>query len=177
MNITINDEYFNISNIFFNEVINNKTNYKFIKILYSDENILLSEVTILLNINNKINISNFYNNKILYYNTNSNKKNMLNIFKIEQEILDKYNSSKTPLYALYNTLKSGSIIFSTNNNMSCNDYSDDSDESLDCDDSLESLESLDSHESIKPDDFYLLRILGIWENSNNYGLTYKIVRV
>jgi hypothetical protein len=65
---------------------------------------------------------------------------------IEEDMLKKYRTTKTPSYKIYDQIKSGYIkVFSDVTNRQNNSF--------------------------------ILKISGIWETQNNYGLTYKFIKV
>lgn len=150
MNIVVTHNQFNSNNIYFNDPIQNTVmdNSKFIKLIYSNENIMLNGVFLLLNIKTINKETYFKKIKISYdINSNINRELLTNIYKIEKNILLKYKCSKNPRYILYDTLNTGVIkIFPNIDN-----------------------DIYNSNNS------FILKISGIWEDDNEYGLTYKIL--
>jgi hypothetical protein len=150
MNIVITHNQYNNNNIYFNEPIQNTImdNSKFIKILYSNENIMLNGIFLLMPIKNNI-CENYFKKIKVSYDINYNREILLHIYNIEHNILSKYKCIKSPRYTLYETLHLGVLkIFPpviSNDNL----FSQDTD--------------------------FILKISGIWENENEYGLTYKIL--
>ena len=148
MNIVFTNDQFNISNVYFNEPIQNTVmeNSKFIKIIYSNELIILNGLFLLLNLKN-INKDNYFKKIKIQYDFNTNKEVLQQIYEIENNILNKYNTPKNPRKILYETLNTGTIkIFPYNEN-----------------------------DLTKINNFFLLKISGIWEDEYEYGLTYKIL--
>lgn len=150
MNIVVTHNQFNNNNIYFSEPVQNTVmdNSKFIKLIYSNENIMLNGVFLLLNIKTINKETYFKKIKISYdINNNINREILTNIYKIEKNILLKYKCSKNPRYILYDTLNTGVIkIFPNIDN-----------------------DIYNSNNS------FILKISGIWEDDNEYGLTYKIL--
>jgi hypothetical protein len=88
-----------------------------------------------------------YNKNILYYNIEKNTQPINSIKKIEKIILKKYNSSKTPSYNLSELLDGGVIRLFT-----------------------------DLTEKKKVVNI-ILKISGLWEDDETYGVTYKFFSV
>jgi len=150
MNIVLTHNQFNSNNIYFNEPIQNTVmdNSRFIKLIYSNENIMLNGIFLLLNIKIINKETYFKKIKISYDISNSiNKEILMNIYKIEHNILLKYKSTKKPRSIVYETLNSGVIKIFPNIDKDLNN----------------------SNNS------FILKISGIWEDDNEYGLTYKIL--
>jgi len=150
MNIVLTHNQFNSNNIYFNEPIQNTVmdNSRFIKLIYSNENIMLNGIFLLLNIKIINKETYFKKIKISYDISNSiNKEILMNIYKIEHNILLKYKSTKKPRSIVHETLNSGVIKIFPNIDKDLNN----------------------SNNS------FILKISGIWEDDNEYGLTYKIL--
>lgn len=150
MNIVVTHNQFNNNNIYFSEPVQNTVmdNSKFIKLIYSNENIMLNGVFLLLNIKTINKETYFKKIKISYdINNNINREILTNIYKIEKNILLKYKCSKNPRYILYDTLNTGVIKIFPN-----------------IDNDIYNLKNS-----------FILKISGIWEDDNEYGLTYKIL--
>ena len=150
MNIVLTHNQFNSNNIYFNEPIQNTVmdNSRFIKLIYSNENIMLNGIFLLLNIKIINKETYFKKIKISYDISNSiNKEILMNIYKIEHNILLKYKSTKKPRSIVYETLNSGVIKIFPNIDKDLNN----------------------SNNS------FILKISGIWEDDKEYGLTYKIL--
>jgi hypothetical protein len=88
-----------------------------------------------------------YNKNILYYNIEKNTEAINSIKKIEKTILKKYNSFKNPSYNLSELLDGGVIRLFT--------------------DSIEKKKVLN----------IILKISGLWEDDETYGVTYKFFSV
>jgi hypothetical protein len=93
------------------------------------------------------NIERQYNKNILYYNIEKNTKAISSIKKIEKIILKKYNSLKTPSYNLSELLDGGVIRLFT--------------------DLMEKKKVIN----------IILKISGLWEDDETYGVTYKFFSV
>jgi len=148
MNIVLTEQMFNSNHIYFIEPVVNTVmdNSQFIKIMYSDQNIILNSVYLLL----KLKITNIdqYFKKIKYViDTNHDKMILNRIFQIEEEILEKYNCKKKKKYTISEALSSGNIkifptLYTETNKKKC---------------------------------MFILKISGMWENETDYGLTYKLL--
>ena len=111
MNIVLTKHQFNKKNIYFYEPIENTIieNSKFIKIIYSNEHLILNGLFILLNLNIK-NIENYFKKVKLNYDIQENKDILYNIYQIEREILNSYEKScKKKIYNIFETLNTGYI--------------------------------------------------------------------
>ena len=93
------------------------------------------------------NIERQYNKNILYYNIEKNIEAVSGIKKIEKIILKKYNSIKIPSYNLSELIDGGVIRLFT-----------------------------DFNEKKKVTNI-ILKISGLWENDETYGVTYKFFSV
>ena len=88
-----------------------------------------------------------YNKNILYYNIEKNIQAINSIKKIEKTILKKYNSFKNPSYNLSELIDGGVIRLFT--------------------DSVEKKKVMN----------IILKISGLWEDDETYGVTYKFFSV
>jgi len=116
--LTINDV--NIDKIYYFDPIHNTimNNSKFIKIIYSDENIMLNGIYILLSLN--ITSAEHYYNKIKlsYDNTIDNTNILKSLYNIEHNILRKYKSEKRARNILQETFSVGQIkLYPSNENI------------------------------------------------------------
>lgn len=146
MNLVKNINQYNDNNLFFCEPIKNNimNDGIFIRILYSNENIVLNGIYLLINIYD-IACEKYYNKYKCSFNVLNNKDIIDNLKLIEEEILKKYKTTKIPFYKISEQLNSGYIKI----------YSD---------------------TGIKQSGLFILKISGIWETQENYGLTYKFVK-
>jgi hypothetical protein len=147
MNLVKNIEQYDENGIFFCEPIKNNimNDGNFIRILYSNRNLVLNGVYINL-LFNDLTIEKHYNKFKCIFNTNLYKKIITDIKIIEENILAKLNVvNKIPQFKIYEQLNNGSIkIF--------------------CDSIPKSNSS------------FILKISGIWETHDQYGLTYKFTK-
>ena len=123
MNVILTQDEYDISHIYYNEPIQNTVmnNSKFIKMIYSNEYIILNGVYLLLNFK----------------------------FEVEENILNKYPSLKKPKKIIYDTMITGAIKLFPND-----------------------IDDLNNGKNS-----FILKISGIWEDQNEYGLTYKIISI
>jgi hypothetical protein len=149
MNVILTHKQFNKNHIYFYEPIENTImdNSKFIKLVYSTEDITVNGIYLLMNIT--ITSKENYFKKIKYnFELNSNKELLSDLFRIEQEILMKYDTpKKTKKLNIYESL-----------NTCC-------------------LKIYPSSECKKSSNNFILKISGVWENEREYGLTFKILSV
>lgn len=125
-----------------NNIMNEGT---FIKILYSNENISLNGIYLLIDICDIV-CEKYYNKYKCSFNILNNKDIINNLKLIEEEILKKYNTTKIPCYKIYEQIKCGYI-------------------------------KMYSIIGIKQTSSFVLKISGIWETPQNYGLTYKFINL
>lgn len=151
MNIVEEIKNYSINNIYFLDQIKNTVldNSYFIRILYSNSDLILNGLYLNIKFNDVTLINN--NNKVKYTIKVSNNIEVLNFIRnLEQDILDKYCISKKKNYKIIDQLNSG-VIKIINNNYT-------------------SVSSLD-------DNNYILKISGLWETPTEYGLTYKFINI
>jgi hypothetical protein len=147
MNLVKTINQYDNKNLFFCEPIKNNimNEGNFIRIIYSTPNIVLNGIYLLVDLYD-ITCEKYYNKYKCCFNVSNNKDIIDNLKIIEEEILKKYKTNKTPLFKIYEQIKTGYIkIFSdVGNNQKCS---------------------------------FILKISGIWEIQQNYGLTYKFIRI
>jgi hypothetical protein len=148
MNVVLREDQYNIANIYFSEAIQNiiMENSSFIKLIYSNHNIMTTGLFLLVELKNTSKELYFKKIKITY-DINANLTTLIRLYEIETEILDKYNSNKKQKKIIYETLSCGSIKIFPNN-----------DEDI-----------------VKVNNSFILKISGIWENETEYGVTYKLL--
>ena len=150
MFLTLAPEQFKTNNILFSEKVDNKVinNSDFYRIIYSDDICVMSGLHIHFDLVN-INIDRYFN-KIKCCILDNNNTAIIQILKdIESHILDKFNITKKmkkPVYNIAQQLKNNFIKIYTNKYIS---YGEKSNLSL------------------------LLKISGIWESVDEYGITFR----
>jgi len=164
MNIIIPTNDFNINNVYFQEPIKNNIfdNSNFIKIIYSNNVLMLNCIVIEINfllLNSEI----FYNKNKYIYNVNINFDAILSLYEIEKNILGKLlYLNKKPVYRLYESLITGHIkIFHEKNDRVNNNNTNNNRVNIDT----------------KLMQSFGLKISGVWENNIEYGVTYKFVKL
>ena len=146
MNLVKKIEQYDSKNIFFCEPIKNNimNEGNFIRILYSNEIMVLNGIYLLVNLI-EVTCEKYYNKYKCNFNI-TNHKELINSLKlIEEEILKKYKTDKTPSFKIYDQIKCGYI-------------------------------KIFSDVGSKINSTFILKISGIWETQNNYGLTYKFIK-
>ena len=117
MNIIENIENFNIDNVYFCEPIRNNiiTNGLFIRILYSNEQLILNGIYLYVHFQNII-VEKYFNKYKCIFDLTSHHKLIEQINEVECSILEKtIIKNKTPCYKINELLKNGNIkIFSEN---------------------------------------------------------------
>ena len=111
MNLVKKIEQYNEDNIFFCEPIKNNIMIEgnFIRILYSNNNIVLNGVYLLITINNFI-CEKYYDKYRCVFNTILHHDLIQNLKNIEENILNKINiKNKTPQLKVNEQLKNGNI--------------------------------------------------------------------
>lgn len=147
MNLVKTIDQYDNTNLFFCEPIKNNimSDGNFIRILYSTPIIVLNGVYLFINLYD-ITSEKYYNKYKCCFNISNNKDIIDNLKIIEEEILKKHRTDKTPLYKIYEQIKAGyiKIFVDVGNIQQCS---------------------------------FILKISGIWETPNNYGLTYKFIKI
>ena len=176
MLLTLNNSNIDINNILLCEPINNTVmdNSKFIRLIYSDKNIIMNGIYIKISMHIK-NVENAYNKLRCYIEPEKNKEIYKVLSYIENIILSKYVTNKISSYKLTECLNKGIIkIFSenfiknqynisNNNNYKTDRYNGDNSMSLTKNANDSSLYNI------------ILKISGIWVDEREYGLTYKFI--
>lgn len=153
MNIAKQLEQFNINNVYFTDAIKNTVmdNGEFIRVIYSTPNMALNGISLLVKISN-LQIEKYYNKLKCIFNITSNRETIDKIKNFENEVLEKYNCNhKIICRNIGQQLEKGFLKLYSNSNIIVNEKKSSAD--------------------------YLLKISGIWENDNEYGITYKFIEV
>ena len=144
-------EQYNNDCVYFHESIKNNIlqDGYFIRIIYSTDLFSLNGIYINIDLH-FTHIEKYYNKFLCFFDTTINKPYIGLIKNIEHNILEKVNiKNKIPQYNLYEQIKTGELkIYNNNNN------------------------NID-----KQHNNFILKITGIWETSNQYGVTYKFYNV
>jgi len=145
MNLILSLSDFNLNCVNFGEKQKNTViwNSFFIKLIYSIPEVSLNGIFLLINLKNK-NITKDYNKYKIIFNVCENKDIIQRIELIEKTILHKINVvNKTPRLSIYEQFKNGHLKLNLNN------------------------------DSYNQNDLCILKLSGIWENSTEYGVTFK----
>lgn len=148
MYIILNHNDIDKKNILFGYKMKNNIieNSYFYNIIYSNNICSLNNIIMTFQIYD-CKIENSFNKHKLIFNKHKNKTFLNNINKIEKKILSCFESKKEPIYNLYENVKDGNFTYFDNNykyNVKNNST------------------------------FIKIKFTGIWKNSSNYGLIYKI---
>ena len=149
MNVVIKEEQFNLTNVYYTEPIQNiiMDNSQFVKIVYSNEDVMMNGIYLLVDLKH-INKESYFKKIKITYDTSLNKNILNRIYDIENQLLQKYNSTKKiQRKIIYDTLNNGVIKLFPN----------------------------DEKDIISNNNSFILKISGIWENETEYGLTYKLL--
>lgn len=151
MNILLTPNKYNINHIYYNDSIKNTVidNSNFIKIMFSNEDMYLNGIYLLVELENVV-LEKYYNKyKCIISEDNINNKNIFQfLYKLEQEVLNKYNNFKTKKLIITNQLKQNNIKLFIEN------------KTINTDVKYTKLS-------------FCLKISGIWEKNDEIGLTYK----
>jgi hypothetical protein len=153
MNLIVNINQFDNRSVYFCEPIKNNIvkNSDFIRILYLTQYMSLNGLYLFIHLSDVI--CEKYNNKYKYsFNVSNNFDIIEKIKAIEMDILNKYyilKQTKNPSYDIYEMIKNGNIKHFTN---------------------FINLKT-------KQDCSFLLKISGLWETNDKYGLAYKFQKV
>ena len=138
---------FTINNVFYLEPIKNTVidNSSFIRIIYSNQLCTFNGIYLYIAFNDVLLQTN--NNKVKYSIKPKNNMEIITALKtLECELLDNISIHKHKVYKLQEQLHNGIIKIINNNYTLCNDTNYNN---------------------------YILKISGIWESGDEYGLTYK----
>ena len=153
MKLALNIRDFNIDHVFFHSKIrNNVMDGDFNRIYYSDEISNFNGIMTLFKLNNVVCTKYFSKNKLTYSTTDRDNINTVNLLKsIEFQILEKFNGfCKKPVYHITDQLKNNYIKFLGEESNDTKKY---------------------------PELYFKLKISGIWENSQEFGLTFRFYRI
>lgn len=146
MNVILELQQFDINYVHFQEPVKNTVmdNSNFIRAIYSNSLFMLNGIFIKFNLN-ILNIEKSFNKYKCFFDKQSNTNEIITINAIERELLYKANIiGKRPLYRISEQLINGHIkIF------------------------------IDNYNKPRTNNEFILKISGIWENENEYGVTYK----
>jgi len=148
MNIVKRIDQYNKNYVYFCEPIKNNVmnDGNFIRIIYSNPIFLMNGINLLVTLYD-INVEKYYNKYKCTFNTISHKDIIDNLRNIEEDLLKKCNiKNKAPQYKINEQIKNGNFKF-----------------------------YLDNSEKLINGNF-MLKISGIWETDNQYGLTYKFLK-
>lgn len=111
MILATNIEQFNPNHIYiYNPVKNNiMEDSKFIRIIYSNVNLILNGVYIEFEFANDVTCENYFNKFKYSFDVNSNKDLINKIKTIEEQIMSKLSINKTPKYQIYEQLNTGNL--------------------------------------------------------------------
>ena len=150
MNIVTTLDQFSSQAIYFADPIKNTVipNSNFIRILYSNKNFTLNGIYILIDLFNT-NTEKYYNKYKCQFSITENNAVITRLCEIEKIILLKNTiPGKTPQCMLSQQLRSGFMkLFAENDS------------------------------SFPTDMKFIIKISGLWENVNEYGITYKFIPV
>lgn len=152
MNIILQPKYVNKNNIYFSEPVENTImeDSTFIKIYYSNEIMTLNGIFMDMEI--KIISKDNYFKKMRYnFDIKQNNTLLQKIYNIENDILNKYNYTKSKKRNIYDSLSNGNMKL------------------------FPSIEINANPNIYKCENRFILKISGLWESKREIGLTYKIV--
>ena len=142
---------FTINNVFYLEPIKNTIidNSNFIRIIYSNNLCTFNGVYIYIEFKDVLLQIN--NNKVKYSIKPKNNMEIITLLKsLENDLLDNISINKRKVYKLQEQLQNGVVKIINNNYTLCNETNYNN---------------------------YILKISGIWESGDEYGLTYKFIDI
>jgi hypothetical protein len=149
MNIVKNINQFNEKYVYYCDPINNNiiNDGYFIRLIYSTEYFVLNGINLFISFNDVL-YEKYYNKYKCIFNINNNKELLEKIKLIEENILKNANiTNKIPQYKIYEQLNNGNIKFFSDN-----------------------IEKINNN-------YFMLKISGLWERENQYGVTYKFIKI
>jgi hypothetical protein len=149
MNIVKNIDQYEINNVYYCDPIKNNimTDGYFIRLIYSTPEFVLNGIALLIQLND-IYFEKYYNKYKCTFNISTNREIIEQIKDIEEKLLRNSNiKGKMPQFKIYEQFKNGNI-------------------KIIC-------ENIDKTNN----NLFILKISGIWENVNQYGLTYKFMKI
>lgn len=150
MNIVTTLEQYNDQSVFFADPIKNTVipNSNFIRIHYSDKNLTLNGIYLLIDLYNT-RTERYYNKYKCQFSISDNSKIITELSNIEKNILIKNTiPNKSPQCILTQQLNAGYMKLFADSNSNFNN-------------------------NMK----FILKISGLWENTDEYGITYKFIPV
>ena len=164
MNLILLLNQFGLDNIYFSDSIKNTVieNSNFIRIYYSTSLFTLNGVLLLIPFL-KVKIESHFNKFKYIFDINSNQNIIDILSQTEMNILSKININKIPKSNITNQLKCGFIkLFTANQeNHSQENHSQEN--------------HSQQNGSDTQIDYFYLKISGIWETTQEYGLTFKFI--
>ena len=185
------DNNIDINNIILCEPINNTVmdNSKFIRLIYSDKNIIMNGIYIKISVNIST-IEHAYNKLRCYIEPEKNKELCKILSFTEKNILSKYVTDKLSSYKLTECLNKG-ILKIFNETFIRNQYNTSNKDKYNSDkynsdkynndkynsDKYNSENSMSLTKNANDSSLYniVLKISGIWVDEREYGLTYKFI--
>jgi len=171
MNIVKQVNQFNENNIFFCQPIKNNIieNGVFIRILYKINTFVLNGIYLLLPLKD-VRIEKYYNKQKYIFDINKNKQVLGKVKEIEETILKKAGiRNKSPLFKISENITHGNLKI-----INYNIQSTTSKEQFNTQNKYEDhLEEDGDIPRTTSDLSVVLKISGIWENENCYGVTFK----
>lgn len=149
LNIIKTLEQFDENRVFFCDPIKNNIigDGQFIRVLYSNNIVTFNGIYLLIKLND-VSLEKFYNKYKCIFDLNNQGTLLEKIKKIEENLLKKMDlPNKTKQFKVYDQLKSGNI-------------------KIYCDETL-----------LKHTQMFVLKISGIWETEDQYGLTFKFIKI
>lgn len=164
--LTMTIEQFCIENLFFMDAVKNMVmkNGEFVKFIYSDENCIMNSVYIILPLQFTTQERNFNKTKLIYEPFQSKNIAFIHeIYNIEKSILECYHiDGKNPVYRISENMYHGNIQFNTEEGIIGSAAA-----------APETGTLVSGGGAAAPQAKYFIKLSGIWENSAEYGITYK----
>ena len=151
MNIVTSIDSYDNNHIFFTDPIQNTviSDSEFVRIIYSNNDIILKGIYLYISLSN-ITLDVYYNKYKCVFCKKINNTVISQLENLEKSILNKYTTSKKPEYSIHNQIMNGYIKIFTSSPAK---YKTDNNIQL------------------------ILKVSGIWENDNTYGVTFKFIPI
>lgn len=151
MNVVTSIDNYDNNYVFFTDPIQNTviTDSDFVRIIYSNNDIVLNGIYLYISFSHII-MEQYYNKYKCVFCKKINSTTINQLETLEKNILSKYITTKTPEYSIHNQIMNGYIKIFTS-----------------------SPEKYKSDNNIQ----LVLKISGIWENDNTYGVTFKFIPI
>jgi len=169
MNVVITLDQFQKNNIYFKPAIENNIieDSKFVKIIYSNDLITLNSLFIYIPLIN-YSIESYFKKHKYSFDIDDNKNTLDKIFTIEEHILNMYTSNKCKKHIIKQSLSNGFLKIYPNYMENQEYIHTDTDTNANANTNTNTNTNTDNCKE------FIIKISGIWETNDEYGVNYKI---